>query len=279
MNQVKSLLEIIDERLADDATPLPVFDRTAIQVQREVAKADPDVGKIERLIVSDQALTSQVLRTANSAFYKGLSKVATIRSAIVRLGTVEIAKIVLLVTQRRQFQTRDPKFRQKMQDLWKHSVGCGIGAQWLARECGFRSMIYQAFTAGLLHDVGRLLLMSLISAIGRSPGIHMNSSDELIREILDGFHARYGYDLLQNWNLPDIYCRAVRDHHVEDFDKDDTLLLMIRVANQACHKLGIGCDADPDLVVSALPEASLLGVSEIVLAKLEIQLEDALILA
>ncbi|MBI9083522.1 MAG: HDOD domain-containing protein [Desulfobacterales bacterium] len=276
---MKSLLEIIDERLADDATLLPVFDRTAIQVQREIAKADPDVGTIERLIVSDQSLTSQVLRTANSAFYKGLSKVATIRSAIVRLGTEEIAKIVLLVTQRRQFQTRDPKFRQKMLDLWKHSVGCGIGAQWLAKECGFRSMVYHAFTAGLLHDVGKLLLMSVLSAIDRSPEIDMSYSDELTREILEGFHARYGHDLLKNWNLPEIYCRAARDHHIDDFDKNDTLLLLIRVANQACHKLGIGCDPDPDLAVSALPEASLLGVSEIILARLEIQLEDALILA
>jgi HD-like signal output (HDOD) protein len=279
MQPIKSLLDIIDERLADDNTLLPAFDRTANEVQREIVKEDPDVAKIERLIVSDQALTSQVLRTANSAFYKGLTKVATIRNAIVRLGTDEVAKIVLLVTQRRQFQIGDVTFRQNMLDLWKHSVGCGIGAQWLARECGFRSMVYQSFTAGLLHDVGKLLLMSVISAIRRSSDIDMNPSDELAMEVLDGFHAQYGHTLLENWNLPDVYCRAVRDHHIEDFDKDDVLLLIVRVVNQTCHKMGIGTRADPDLVVSALPEANLLGVSEIALAKLEIQLEDALILA
>ena len=279
MQQIKSLLEIIDERLADDQTLLPVFDRTAIQVQREIAKGDPDVKKIEQLIVSDQALTSQVLRTANSAFYKGLSKVSTIRSAIVRLGTEEIAKIVLLVAQRRQYQSRDPKFRQKLLDLWKHSVGCGIGAQWLARECGFRSRVFEAFTAGLLHDVGKLLLMSVISAIRRSSEIDMNPSEELTREIIQGFHSRYGYALLKNWNLPEIYCETARDHHQEEFDSDNTLLLIVRVVNAACHKLGIGYDADPDLALSAMPEVSLLGVSGITLAKLEIKLEDSLVLA
>lgn len=279
MHQVKSLLEIIDERLADDKTLLPAFDRTAIDIHREVGKSDPDVRKIERLIVSDQALTSQVLRTANSAFYKGLSKVATIRNAIVRLGTEEIAKIVLLVTQRRQFQTRDPKYRQRMRDLWKHAVGCGIGAQYLARECGFRSHVYQAFTAGLLHDVGKLLLLSVIAAIEGSSGVDANPSEELVEEIVAGFHTRYGFSLLQNWNLPEIYCHAARDHHAEDFDRDDVLLLTVRVANQACHKLGIGTKAEPEMALSAMPEANLLGVSEISLAKLEIQLEDALILA
>ena len=279
MNQPRSLIDLIEEKLNDDRTVLPVFDKTGLQVQQEVAKEEPDVQRIEKLITGDQALTSQVLKTANSAFYKGLTKVPTVKAAIVRLGAVEISNIVMLATQKKHYTAKDPRIKAMMQELWCHAVGSAIGSQWAAREFGFKQLGREAFTAGLLHDVGKLLLFSVIDTIRQEQGISIQSDESLLLEIMQNFHTEHGYILLQNWNLPTSYCIIARDHHLPRFDKNDYLLMIVRLVNLACHKLGIGLVEDPDIVLAATPEADQLGISEISLARLEIKLEDALGLA
>jgi HD-like signal output (HDOD) protein len=279
MTQSRSLIELIEEKLHDDRTVLPVVDKTGLQIQQEVAKSEPDVNRIERLITNDQSLTSQVLKTANSAFYKGLTKVSTVKAAIVRLGTAEISNIVLLATQHKQYTARDPRIRAMMQKLWRHAVGCAIGSQWAAREFGFKHLAREAFTAGLLHDVGKLLLFSVIDSIQRDAKVAIHSDETLLAEIMQNFHTEHGYILLQNWNLPASYCTIARDHHLPEFDHNNYLLMIVRLVNQACHKLGLGLVADPSIVLAATPEADQLGISEVPLAMLEIKLEDSLGLA
>ena len=113
---------------------------------------------IEKLIASDPALTSQVLRLANSAFYKGLTKISTIRNAMIRIGITEIANIVSLVTHQKNFHSKDAVVREILGKLWAHSVGCAIGSQWLATKRSLRDLCHEAFIAGLLHDVGETVL-------------------------------------------------------------------------------------------------------------------------
>ncbi len=274
----KSLLELIEERLQDDQTLLPPFDRTALQIQKELARPEPDVARIEKYIVADPALTAQVLRTANSAFYRGLTKVGTVHNAIFRLGMAEIASIVLMVTQQRNYNARTATGRRMMADLWRHSVGCAIGSQWLARMCGYQNLAHEAFTAGLLHDVGKLLLLTVIETVAEKAS-KIDLPEALVEEILQRFHPEYGERLMRQWNLPESYCRVAREHHAEDFDRENGLLLIVRVVNAACAKLGIGVKKDPFMVLAAMPETSLLGISEVRLAELEIKLEDAAVLA
>ncbi|MCP3951658.1 MAG: HDOD domain-containing protein [Desulfobacterales bacterium] len=276
MHQSRSLIDLIQEKLNDDRTVLPVFDRTGFKIQQEVAGPDPDVNRIERLITGDQALTSQVLKTANSAFYKGLTKVSTVKSAIVRLGTADISNLVMMATQHKHYTARDPKIKAMMQKLWRHAVGCAIGSQWAARKFGFKDLAREAFTAGLLHDVGKLLLFSVIDSIQRDEDVTIHSDESLLAEIMTNFHTEHGHTLLQNWNLPDSYCTIARDHHLPDFDRNNYLLILVRLVNLTCHKLGLGLVADPDIVLAATPEADQLGISEVPLARLEIKLEDSL---
>jgi len=78
---------------------------------------------------------------------------------------------------------------------------------------------------------------------------------------------------------PGTYCDVARDHHKEDYDPNNTVLTMVRLVNLACHKLGIGLQHDPSLVLAATAEAQTLETSELLLAELEIMLEDAIALA
>ena len=87
MNTDKSLVEMIQKHITTKRVKLPAFNRTALLIQNEIAKEEPDTRMIEKSIVSDQSLTGEVLRVSNSSFYKGLSQVATVRDAIIRLGS------------------------------------------------------------------------------------------------------------------------------------------------------------------------------------------------
>jgi len=276
MKEDESLIEIADEFMESDKTVLLPFDKNTVRIQQEIAKEEPDTHLIEKLIVSDPALTSQLLRMANSAFYRGLTKVSTVRNAVVRIGITEIANVVSLVTHGKNFHSKDAVIREILGKLWAHSVGCAIGSQWLALKRGFKDQIHEAFIAGLLHDVGKLFLITTIDAIKASGRITSSPSPELIGELMDSMHTRYGHSLLKNWNLPEPYCEVALKHHDKEYDDDDILLLLVRLGNLACSKMGIGLNEDPSLLLAASPEAHSLGLSEVTLAELEIKLEDSL---
>ena len=277
MEKNNSFLEIVQSYLNSDKSVLPMFSQTGLRVQQELAKEDPDLRTIEKLISSDQGLTTQVLRTANSAFFRGLSKANSIREAIIRLGTNEVGNIVTLCTQQIHYRSLDPFIFDLMKRLWQHSVGCAIGSQWLARQLKFQTLVTEAFTAGLLHDVGKLLILKVIEVLLRSKSISVRPSESFILEALDSLHTEQGWHLSQKWNLPDAYSHVIRSHHNPELNSGDILLIMVRLANKACNMMGIGLNTDPDISLETTSEASLLGLNGIFLARLEIQLEDSLV--
>ena len=270
-----SLTEMIDNFVANKKVKLPAFNSTALRIQKETAKEDPDSRLIEKLIVSDQSLTGEVLRVSNSSFYKGLSQVATVRDAIIRLGIKEVSSIVTLIALQHNFQSKDPAAHKIMGKLWRHSVGCAIGASWLAKHTGFPTIAHETFIAGLLHDVGKLFILKVVDDIRISGEIQNPPSDTVMDEVMQNQHADQGHLLLKHWNLPEKYCQVARDHHAEDFDYSDYLLVLVRLANHICHKLGIGLCEDPSILLMETPEANQLQLSEVDLARLEVRLEDS----
>lgn len=276
MKQEESLLDIAEEYMFSDQTVLLPFDRNALRIRQEVSRDEPDGQLIEKWIVSDPALTSQVLRMANSAFYKGLKKITTVRNAMTRIGLTEISNLVALVKHRKNFDAGNSLDPEILSKLWSHSVGCAIGCQWIARKRGFSNLSNEAFIAGLLHDVGKLFIITMIDACVTSGRIPSPPSPELIRELMESMHAQYGYSLLKNWNLPGEYCEVALKHHDETCEEKEILLLIVRLGNYACNKMGIGLREDPDQLLAATPEAHALGLSEVALAELEIKLEDSL---
>ena len=275
MNQDSSFIEIVDKHLASSDTRLPVFNTTALRIQEEIAKEEPDLRLIEKLIVSDQSMTAKVLSVSNSSFYKGLQQVSTVRNAIVRLGINEVSNIIMLVTHENNFRSKDPFVHGMMRKLWRHSVGCALGSNWLAKQCGLHALAHEAFFAGLLHDVGMLFILTVIDDLKHSNELKAQPSDALLVEAMNTLHANHGHSLMAQWNLPPKYSEIARDHHQEECDRNNLLLALVRLADKACCKLGIGLDEDPSMVLAATSEAEVLHISEMDLARMEIMLEDS----
>ena len=274
----QSLLDIIHERISSQTLQLPVFHPVALKLMNILAKEDYSITQVAQMIIEDQALSSHVLRMANSAFFGGLSKVTTIRDAIVRLGARQVTNVVTVVTQSQQYRTKDRTMAVYMQTLWKHALGCALGTKWFAEKTGYKELAPEGLLAGLLHDIGQLFLLQVLEDVQASEP-ELALSKPVIVEVLQHMHVEQGTMLMQHWNIPELYGEIVRQHHAETYDTHNTLLLMVRLVDMACKKVGIGLHHDPSMVLAATAEAQALDVKEVVLAELEIMLEDAMTLS
>jgi len=274
MNQDKSFIDTLKEHVVSGKAQLPPFDRTGLAIQQEMAKPDPDMQVIEKQILRDPALTSQLLKVANSTFYRGMIEVTTVRNAIVRLGLAEVSNLVTMLTQKKTFAAQDPFIRDYMDQLWLHSVACALGAKWIAKECRLPSKMNEAFFAGLLHDIGKAFLLLAIADLKKNGQLGESVPQSFIEEVLDTLHQALGAQLLKTWNLPEIYCMVARHHHDDDMPERDVVLLMVSLANKALAKAGIGIVHTPDVDLATSSEAIELDLSEIKVAELELTIED-----
>jgi HD-like signal output (HDOD) protein len=272
----RSFVEIIREQLARDDQQIPMFHPIALKLQDTLKTGDYTIQQVIGLISKDQALTSQILRMANSAFFSGLSKVATLKDAVVRLGTVQIANLAMLATQENSYSFTAPEFKAVSQSLWKHSMGCAMGSRWLARKSGYQELEQEAFLCGLLHDIGKLFILKVLATIPRDDHPGPSFSRELLLELMDCIHCEAGHTLMQKWNLPNVYCDVARDHHQEQSDPGNTLLAVVRLVDTTCLKMGLGLRHDPAIVLTDCADAQTFGLKDIVFAELEIMIEDSM---
>ena len=276
--QTRPFVEVIKEHLGSESLNLPMFHPIAIKLQGILSAKDFTIEQVVALIIKDQALTSQVLRLANSAFFSGLSKVTTITEAVVRLGAREIASVAMLASQQNSYNNFTlPELKSHSQSLWRHAIGSAIGTRWLCERTGYKQLAQEAFIGGLLHDIGSLLILKVLEGMLLAESGARSMSRELILEIMVAMHTETGYELMQKWNLPELYCVIVRDHHKEQSDTNNVLLSMVRLVDDTCRKLGLaGVPAEPNLMLAATFEARGLGIKEIMIAELEIMIEDAM---
>src|SRR5262245_13656119 len=217
----KSLVDIIHERVSSKAQQLPVFHHVALKLMHVLAQEDYGIAQVAQMIIEDQALSSHVLSMANSAFFGGLSKITTIRNAIVRLGARQVVNIVTVVTQSQQYRTKDKTMAAYMQTLWQHSLGCALGMKWFAEKTGYKELAQEGLLAGLLHDIGQLFLLKVLENVQASDP-ELALSKPVIVEVLQHMHVEQGTLLMQHWNIPELYGEIVSQHHLETYDTSNT---------------------------------------------------------
>ncbi|WP_242445685.1 HDOD domain-containing protein [Chromatium okenii] len=274
MSNSKSLKALIDERFESDSLQLPVFNRVALELQKLKQSGNASIRQISDLIMKDQSLASRVLRLANSSFYGGLKQVETISAAVTRLGMNRVANLAMVASQLMAHDIQTKAVIHYMPELWRHSFVCATGGRWLAQQTGYDALAEEVFLAGLLHDIGELFLLKVLDLLARDAEHPVPMTKALVGEVLEAMHNDIGSRLLAKWELPEVYSRVARDHHLDGFNETDVILVITRLSDIVCHKLGIGCEADFDIVLAATPEAQVLGLREIKLAQLEVLLED-----
>lgn len=206
-----------------------------------------DIGKV---ISHDTALTAQLLRMANSSFYNFPSKVGTISRAVTVVGERELRYLVLALSAVRTF-SQIPVELINMASFWRHSVYCGVVARLVATQCHVLHS-ERLFVAGLLHDVGMLVMMNREPELVKQALAESESGgkEQYEAEIeLFGFdHAEVGGVLMRQWNMPEALCETVACHH--DIGKAENARLdaaIIHIANVIACRAELEADYDGPL--------------------------------
>ena len=196
---------------------LPTLPSVVAKVGELVGNPGTSAADINNVIRTDIALSARVLKLVNSSFYGFPRKISSITHAVVILGFNTVRNVALSAFVLDAFVARDLPFGYR--EFWIHCLGTGVAASALAKRRGL-AQAEDAFMAGLLHDVGKIVLH--VYARPEYAGVfrRVKERDCLIleaeRDVLGMTHAEVGGLLLDAWHIPEHLVETVKLHHEPD---------------------------------------------------------------
>ena len=248
-------LDLTPERLASGVKDLVTLPDVAMRIARMVDDPRASATDIGREIGNDAALTARLLRIANSAAYGQHRKIATVSRAIAVLGVRQVRDLTMGLTAVRAFSGISNNL-VTMEVFWRHSVMCAVAAGQIAgRRDAARTE--SPFVAGLLHDIGQLVMYSSVPEASRETLLMLADSTEDIglyeceRAVLAFDHAAVGASLARTWGLPDSLLECIEFHHEPNSARNYPVdVATVHVANSIATLAEIGSTAlndAPDL--------------------------------
>jgi HD-like signal output (HDOD) protein len=235
---------------------LPVFRPVALKMLKLLGNEQAEVQGIAGLLRSDPALSAQVLTVANSAFYGHTHHTDNLARAILVLG-FERTKALTLTVALRSF-LRQPANTRSMECCWQHSMAAALVAEELAPL--YEIETEQAYTAALIHDVGRLgLLMAYgdrYAPLLETPHATVAGCLESERSLFQMDHCQAGLWLTQRWGFPSVHSRVAGCHHDELPAANQDLASLAHVACLLADALGFRAVAwaNPPSVAEVVPQ-------------------------
>ncbi len=226
---IKSRLET---RLFSGEIELPFLPATAAEVMATCRNDDSDARKIADLMQRDQSLAAHVLRVSNSAAYAPKEPIVSLQQAVSRLGTSTVCEIAIAVSLKgRVFDV--PGWRVKVRELWIHSAATAVFAKEVARIRRFN--VEGSFLCGLLHDVGKPLVMQALLRTAKEE-TDRSVPPRLMDMAMAEFHERVGALLIEAWSLPEWMKHVVANHHnyssMEEY-REETMIT--HLTDELCH--------------------------------------------
>ena len=215
---------------------LPSLPTVVAKIVELVDNPKTNARTLARLISSDPALTARILKLANSSYYGFPRRIGTINLAIVVLGFNSVRDLAVSASIVDRLNLEPGNHRFDMSGFWDHSLGVAIAARMLLK-LGSARVIGEAFVAGLLHDIGRLVIVrympaeyARISALVRNGGVALWEAE---RQVLMMDHAQIGALLCRYWHLPENLCEAISWHHNPlGQEKPELLTALVHVADE-----------------------------------------------
>lgn len=253
------------------------------KVNEAVDNPTSSASDLASIISTDQGLTTRLLTLVNSSFYSFSKKIDTVSRAVTIIGFKQLKELVLATSVLSMFKDVNSESGLNMEDFWKHSIACGLACRILA--------IYRRdenpeayFVAGLLHDIGRLVLLESRGSRFAPVLAAAKGDSRLLFEAEQktfGFsHADVGAALMAFWKLPQHLHDAVSRHHAPGRGKQQQNAAgVVHIADILVHAAGIGSSGEffvpplqPEIWQSSRLQKSML---EPVMDKIQDQFDDA----
>ena len=229
--------------LIDKAPDLPALPTVALATHRETGRPGATAASVAALVATDPAMTARVLRLANSAFYGNARQISAVSDAVMLLGMRGVRNLCLLAGTYPWLKGGLPAYGLGPGALLSHSLATALGSRFVAEKADADA----AFTAGLLHDLGKVALAPWL----RSTDVACSRDDE--RRALGFDHGQAGGEMARRWNLPLNLVGAIACHHLPCEGLEDA----VHVGNVLGHLIEGGearADAEALARVGLRPE-------------------------
>jgi len=220
-----------------DLPPIPMAAEAALAVIR-----NPRSGMVElaEVLSLDQALSSLVVRWANSAYFGLVRPISTVREAVVYLGYQAVQSLILGGSISALLERPVPGYGLERGELWKHSIAVAAGTRLIVQKKA-PQQAEEGYLAGLLCDIGKLAMDVLLQEVDPLARPRDQSFEEMERELFGFDHAQMGAEIAKKWNLPPQLIDAIAFHHSPSTAEGESLLVdAVHASDCAAALMGIG---------------------------------------
>jgi len=238
------------EQIIASLDQLPSLPIVVTKIINMVNDPEVDFKKVADEISRDQAITADILRISNSAYYSKGKEITSVDRAIVTLGIKEVKDIVVISTAKQVLNKPIVGYDLDKGDLWKHNLIVAIVAKKMALDKKKRSIADTIFTGGILHDVGKTVLALFVAntfkdilALAQEKQVSFSIAEH---EIMGFDHQEIGEKVLEKWQFPEVLRAIVRYHHqpMSAPQQYREAVSIVHIANSICIMAGIGIGND-----------------------------------
>lgn len=201
------LEQLLIERIRKGAIELPLLPQVASRILAMVYDPDAEAAKLAALIHQDQALAAHVIRIANSPAYMTRNPVVSLQHAVSMLGMNLMSELAFSASIKGS-AFKVPGWDDEVKGLWHYSLASGAYAKEIARMRRFN--VESAYLCGLLHGIGRPVVLQTLVALSREQGTTL--SKELMHQLLDGYYIQVGLLVADDWGLPPPVVESIGFH-------------------------------------------------------------------
>ncbi|MBD3315535.1 MAG: HDOD domain-containing protein, partial [Chitinivibrionales bacterium] len=236
-------------RITESIIGLPTLPTVVSKMIELVDNPKTSAGSLARLISTDQSLTARILKLANSAYYGFSREISTVNMAIVVMGFNAVKDMGLSLSVFDIFKNSTNFRHFDITKFWEHSVGCGVASKMIAHRY-HHSIAGEAFVAGLLHDIGKVILNQYAHAefveIMNRVTMGEESFDDAELNVTGTHHGEVGGWLADKWRLPSAISESIRRHHNPTEARHEPLLVaLVTIGDYLCHINAIGNSGRP----------------------------------
>jgi len=254
-----------DELIAQ-AKELPVVSETARKLTIQLNQPDLHRDELVKTLRCDNVLTAKLLRVCNSAECGARAPVVSLDQALLLLGDDTIFRMVCAIGFGGSLGMAAPGYDTEVNGLWTPSLSTGVGAEYLAEVESYGDFLPSAaFTAGLLHDIGKMVLNKVLTPKNRAD-IRTKIAEQSIsrveaeKAILGADHCEIGACLLKRWALPEPILEAVANHHSPVTRPAVQLSAVVYLANCTAHLCGSSSGWEAHVAQVNQTSAAMLGM-------------------
>ncbi len=252
---VENVLSIILERIESDRLVLPAMPSGALKAVKELDNPNVTFRKIADMIGNDPVLTPQLYRRASTARFGNVGVPRNLEQAISRLGMSTLKTTLVELSAHQVYESRNRKIRKAFKGIWDHSVAVGVASKTVAEAMGLDP--FAAQLAGLMHDVGKPIVASLLLEAEKQLGMKKKDwlSEENWLSVVERTHRQVGSALSKKWELPDEVVQVVNGRDGYSSDEGDVCANIVHFANAFAKRCGRGCgDYDEERIEDIVTE-------------------------